>query len=495
MRYKATVIIAVLLLVVLGGTYFFHETVIVSELENRNMYTFDMIFHPVTDEASEVYNAEKGFSDRLEDALKDQVAVRDDVVLLYADMEGKLGNIYNRIWTRLFFRPEEEIDLEETEAETERPKEGYPDEYYDLAVNEETERDPETLDFEKYPGYGYARVPKFTPRNYTLTSAGQDLWYINGTNWVNSAPNTGTTLSSGSQATLAVTAGQLQTILDAYPQITMYHYFVTQTRDTPWFDKYLGAEFLDSFEHIAQALPEEIKLDIFRYEDIEDYKATNYASDHHWSHLGSERGYQNVYAMMAEDLDLSPFKYPVKEWNFSELYGVEYRGSRANKLKDSYVGYDEFIVFEYDLGTRETFILDPANLATEVPVTMTLFEKYKVGNINTGKYYDHYINFYGQCYDETGRSYADSQYVFVIKNDNGAAHNILMVGDSTQRAYRDVISSHFGTAVYLDYRIMSKTPVDMLIETYDIDVILVGGLTGCYWLSGNRFCFSDNFAG
>ena len=69
-----------------------------------------------------------------------------------------------------------------------------------------------------------------------------------------------------------------------------------------------------------------------------------------------------------------------------------------------------------------------------------------------------------------------------------------MVGDSTQRAYRDVIASHFGTAVYLDYRIMSQVPVDVLIETYDIDVLMVGGLYGCYWMSGgNVFNFSANF--
>ena len=33
-----------------------------------------------------------------------------------------------------------------------------------------------------YPGYGYARLESFKKRNYTLTSAGQSLWYVNGTN-------------------------------------------------------------------------------------------------------------------------------------------------------------------------------------------------------------------------------------------------------------------------------------------------------------------------
>lgn len=493
MKYKISVLIAALALVILAGTYLIgYEPVTVSELENRNMFTFDMILNPVTDPESTVYNAEKGYSDRFEDAMKDQIVIRDPVVLFYSDLEGKMGNIYNSIWTELFFRPVESDENEETEPETERPVEGYPDEYYDLTVEEPVI--PAELDFEKYPGYGYARLQKWTNRSYVFTSAGQGLSYINNTQWIGQAPSAGNTLSSSAQKTLAHSVEQLEAIMAAYPDMKVYNYFVTQIRDTPWFDSFIGAEYTNYFEHIAQALPEEIKIDMFQFTDIADYQATNYASDHHWSHLGSERGYQDVYAMMAEDLDLSPFKYPVKEWNFSELYGIEYRGSRANKLKDTYNGWDEFIVYEYDLGERETFILAPTNISKEIPVTMTLFEKYKAGNISKSKYYDHYINFYGHCYNEAGKEFADSSYVFVIKNNNGAAHNILMVGDSTQRAYRDVIMSHFGTGVYLDYRIMSQVPVDVLIETYDIDVLMVGGLYGCYWMSGgNVFNFSANF--
>ncbi len=492
MKYKFTVLLAALALLILAGTYIVgYETVTVSELENRNMFTFDMILNPVTDPESTVYNAEKGYSDRFEDAMKDQITIREPVVLFYSDLEGKMGNIYNRIWMELFFRPVE-VEEEETETETERPAEGYPDEYYDLTVEEPVI--PEELDFAKYPGYGYARLQKWTNRSYVYTDAGQGLVYINNTQWVGQAPSTGATLSAGSQQVLAHSVEQLEAIMAAYPDMKVYNYFVTQIRDTPWFESFQGAEFLNHFEHIAQALPEEIKIDMLQFTDIADYQATNYASDHHWSHIGSERGYQDVYALMAEDLDLSPFKYPVKEWNFSQLYGVQYRGSRANKLKDSYSGWDEFLVYEYDLGERETFVLNPADLSKEIPVTMTLFERYKEGNISKNKYYDHYINFYGRCYNEAGKEFADSSYVFVIKNDNGAAHNILMVGDSTQRAYRDVIASHFGTAIYLDYRIMAQVPVDVLIETYDIDVLMVGGLYGCYWLSGGCvFNFSSNF--
>ena len=77
MKYKFTVLLAALALLILAGTYIVgYETVTVSELENRNMFTFGMILNPVTDPESTVYNAEKGYSDRFEDAMKDQIVIR-----------------------------------------------------------------------------------------------------------------------------------------------------------------------------------------------------------------------------------------------------------------------------------------------------------------------------------------------------------------------------------------------------------------------------------
>ena len=69
-----------------------------------------------------------------------------------------------------------------------------------------------------------------------------------------------------------------------------------------------------------------------------------------------------------------------------------------------------------------------------------------------------------------------------------------MVCDSTQRPYRDVLGSHFKNVVTLDYRILTKVPVDYLIETYDIDTILCGGQTFA-WSGSNSylFTFSENF--
>ena len=135
MKYRISLIIAALMLVALVATYIGHETVEVSELENRNMTTFDMVLHPVTDEGSVIYNANKSASDRFEDAMKDQIALRDPVVQFYSDLEGKLSGAYMKAWLAWDGLWQEELP-DETEEETDPPEtipeDGHPDEYYDL---------------------------------------------------------------------------------------------------------------------------------------------------------------------------------------------------------------------------------------------------------------------------------------------------------------------------------------------------------------------------
>lgn len=498
MKYKVSLILCAVIIVALALSFFVNGETTVSELENRNMTTFKMILDPVDDidpdtgEKSVLYNAHKSIPDRLEDALKDQIFIRNVVVLNYTNLESKLSNLYSEV-TKVLSAPvkdknpitEDEV-TEETEPPVTVPDDGFPDEYYDLV--KEVEEQPVELDFKTYPGYGFARLAQSPVRNYTYTSIGT-FALINGTDYVGQKPTKSTT----SPTAVGKHVEQYEKLLAKYPNLKFYSYFVTQIQDTPWFYEFYGP-YDDRHELIAQYLPEYVTVGRLTFKDFADYQACYYKSDHHWAHKGSERGYQDVYAMMADDLDLSPMKYPIKTWNFSELYGVQYRGSRASKLREAYESYDEFIVYEYDLGERETFVVLPDNYTQEIPVKMGLWEYYKVGDIDKGRYFDHYINFYGRSYDSTGKQYADSESLFVIKNNNGAEHNLLLVCDSTQRPYRDVLGSHFKTLVTLDYRILTKVPIDYLIEKYEIDTILCGGQTFA-WSGSNSylFKFSDNF--
>ena len=348
MKYKASLIVCAVIIVALVLSFFVNGETVVSELENRNMTTFKMILDPVDDldpdtgEKSVLYNADKSIPDRLEDALKDQIFIRDLVVLNYTNLESKLSNLYSGVTKVLSapFKQETPIDedvTDETEPPVTVPDDGFPDEYYDLA--EEVEEKPTELDFGTYPGYGFARLATFPARSYTYTSIGNFVLF-NGTDYVGAKPSKGAT----TQAAVGRHVAQYEALLKEYPNLKFYSYFVTQMQDTPWFHDFYGA-YPDRHETAAQYLPEYVTVGRLTFKDFADYQACYYKSDHHWGYKGSERGYQDVYAMMADDLDLSPMKYPIKTWNFSELYGVEYRGSRANNLRDAYSAYDEFIVY------------------------------------------------------------------------------------------------------------------------------------------------------
>ena len=492
MKYKISILICALIVLVLSFSYFFSPTVEVSgeTEENRSMSTFKMIFNPVTDEKSVVYNADKNISDRFEDALKDQLFLRNFILFeVMNPLEGKLANMYSD--TALFISSiGEGLEPLETgpanSGMTEVVETG--DDLQDTG-DDETEV-PVVLDFEKYPGYGYARLKSFPKQNYSYRRVGT-LASFNGTDWLGDVPSS----LEGCKVEVAMQlVDQVELIKERYPDMRFYTYFVPHIQHTSWFSRYIGATVPDIHENIAQILPEYVKVDRFIYYDIDDYMDTNFKTDHHWSYKGSRRGYEDVYDMMAEDLDLSPIKDPIRTWNFTKLYGVEYVGSRGRTIR-GYDDYDEFIVYEYELGERETFAVNPYFPKYEKQITLGLFNKYKAGEINMEWGYDHYINFYSQGYDMNGRKYADSTSMYVIKNvDSENTHNLLMVGDSTQRAYRDVIASHFNTTVYMDYRIMSVMPIDEIIDRYKIDVMLIGGITDPWYGDVYRFNM-QNFEG
>ena len=67
-RYSVFILLAIEIICL--GSYFFHESLETSELENRTLMTFDMVVNNPPSEDSIVYKATA--SERFEDALKDQ---------------------------------------------------------------------------------------------------------------------------------------------------------------------------------------------------------------------------------------------------------------------------------------------------------------------------------------------------------------------------------------------------------------------------------------
>lgn len=461
MKTKSGVIVLLVIGVLCLITYFLHKPRETSVLENRTLMTFDMVVNNPPEEGSIVYKATA--SERLEEALKDQFICRDWITVHYSDYTALLGNAYNKSWRACssLFNPNRGVAG---------------------IANDNVE-----VDYDRWPVYGLPRLDIFPYQDYSIAQIGT-LYRFNGTDYIFEGPK----FEGPDSVQVQAHADQIEHIHELYPEINFYSYFVSSLSSTKWFDGQMGYDTPDYFELIAQSMPEYMKVKRLIYSDDLGYENLFYKTDHHWSYQGFTQGYEDIYSMIAEDyVNISPLKQPIKIWNFSELYGVEYRGSRANNLQDLYDAYDEFIVPEYDLGNRQCYSI---NLETgeETPVTLCLWDTYKAGEMSKDRYYDHYIRFYCSAFDDNGNDLSNEYYL--IRNEgSNTGHNLLLVTDSTGRAMRDVLGTHFDSEIYLDYRNMYAVNVDEIIEKYNIDTIVMNGL-GAVWTGKEySFHFTDGF--
>ena len=321
---------------------------------------------------------------------------------------------------------------------------------------------------------------------YTLHSIGK-YELIDDTNYLTDFPE----VNEMDKSLVKKHIEQIDYLQKKYPNIKQYVYYVTQAFDTSWFDDYLGITSANHYQEIKSSLPTYVKSNQLIYKDLNDYMKIHYKTDHHWNHLGANRGYEDIYNMMKNDFNLDEIKKPISIENVSEKYDFKYLGSYGRKLNKLYNGgYDDFSFYNYNLSNKDLYVLDP-NTKKEIKVIrMGLYDEYIKGIIKKSIEIDHYVTMYGTAQD-INNNYSDGIYPFIIKNNNNKK-NLLIVGDSYNRAIRDVLASHFNTTVYLDYRILSKIPIDYLIEKYNIDALLISSNTSLWNNKDYFFTFKED---
>lgn len=325
-------------------------------------------------------------------------------------------------------------------------------------------------------------------QQYSYTIVG-DYAQIDGTDYMINMPET----ERVEDATIQIHVEQIEKIHKLFPNIRFYSYYVTQANETGWFNSFLGTSVPSISAQIKDLLPPYVTVGMLEYEDLNDYEHCHYASDHHWNHYGMRRGYEDIYSMMREELHLSPVRTPVYEWNYSEIYQFNYRGSFARTIGDLYTGVDEFAAFEYDLPKRDIYAIDPESFE-EIPLKeLGLYNEYVNGEINTKA--DHYIAYYGRGIPMEGDLvYGEGNAIYMIRNTNPETmHNLLIYGDSYNRGIRDNLASHFNTTLYFQRDILEnydKVYLDQLIEKYNIDVFLLAGNSSIWTTDQYVFEFS-----
>lgn len=463
MRYR----VSIFFLLAVAGFILLSYIVIpskdVSDVERRYLETFDRVIHPDPDlekQPDSNYIFYDHTTRRFEAALEDQFPFRASFVTL--------KNTAKTASTDLMLSLNAKAENLLIQWGLKQPR-------TDMTAN-------------AYPVYGYARLEPIPAHFYPSVQLGS-YYRLGGSDWlgnINSPP-----MTDNARSNVAILSGQLSAAAEK-KHIPMFCLLVTSAEDTNWFGEQPNET--DCAEFIAQNLPLGCKVARTRLSDLADYRQCFFQTDHHMNYIGSERMYETVYNLMQDDLSLSPMYMPIATWNFTELFGVQYRGSRAAAVKNiaAYANVsDDFIAYEYDLPEHAAYAVDLAS-DERMPIVSGRWDAYRSGDISAEPYYDHYIHFYG--YDSTD-TYSDSAYLLVYDyaKVNPDGHNLLYLGDSFQRPIREVLAAHMKTTVWLDYRQFQNVRLMDIIEQYDIDAILIS--SGSFVWMDEGYAFSENESG
>lgn len=232
---------------------------------------------------------------------------------------------------------------------------------------------------------------------------------------------------------------KINSLADARPDINFYVYVPTCLEDTA-----LGTEILpsestkDIFDNFISSMSENVNLGYMKIDTLEDKLDNYFLSDHHWNRYGSYEGYREIIGMMQENYaDFGEAREIVEDCSFdATLYG-----SLALAVNSYNIG-DPFGVLDFGLPEHNL------RINTEVPYGgkqefNTLLEKYKAGNFNKSKSYNHFMEFY-----------RIAKTIEYPENDTG--RNLLLIGDSFSTCVAELLASHFDKT-YVRY-VDSTTP-------------------------------------
>ncbi len=196
----------------------------------------------------------------------------------------------------------------------------------------------------------------------------------------------------------------------------------------------------------------------FEAADYDAYASLFYASDHHWNHLGADKGYRDIICLL---LGESETTVPVKE----ELsFPVPFNGSYARQSGRT-IGDSQFTVYTYDIKKTITRL----NGKNGTYGHQALYEK---GRYPDDALRNHYAYYYGGDYGE-----------IIFQTRQADKTNLLILADSYSNPVNALIATHFNNTHILDLRYYERDmgqPLDLkaYIEQNDIhQVLLLGDIT------------------
>lgn len=193
----------------------------------------------------------------------------------------------------------------------------------------------------------------------------------------------------------------------------------------------------------------------FSASDYDEYVTLFYATDHHWNHVGADRGYREIIRLL---LGESEETLPVKE---EVSFPVAFNGSYARQ-SGRMTGDASFTVYTYDVKKAITRL----NGKNGTYGHQALYEK---GRYPTDELRNHYAYYYGGDYGE-----------IIIKTRQAEKQNLLIIADSYSNPINGLIASHFNNTHIIDLRYYERDlgaafDLNAYIRSNEIDLVLLMG--------------------
>lgn len=238
---------------------------------------------------------------------------------------------------------------------------------------------------------------------------------------------------------------------NALTGVKKYLYFIRNSRSQD-FSK-TDAENDRIYQMVCEAYQPD-KSACFAAADYEEFCRLFYQTDHHWNHIGADRGYREIMQLFGlEDECLSPDR----EW----VFDVVFNGSYARKTK-KLCADEKFAAFVYPISRMKISLNGKKGQYGHA----SLYEKNK---FPTDELRNHYAYYYGGDYGE-----------ILIDNGHEKKRNLLIMADSYSNPINMLIASHFDQTCVIDLRYYEQDmgmsfDLASYVQEHHIDTVLMLG--------------------
>ena len=243
----------------------------------------------------------------------------------------------------------------------------------------------------------------------------------------------------------------------------VYFYFVNNCRNTDLTGPMEGVN--PDYLFMMEQLPCVDHYACLTLDSPETYMRYFYQTDHHWNHIGAQKGYEDIISLLTDGTE-TPYQ-PDRE----VVYDVNFRGSYFRQTEDPKAPAEPFRVYKYTLPETVTLVDGKKK-------TIGREKQYDEGTISKGKFVSHYMVYYGGDFGE-----------IVYDTGRPEKENLLILCNSYGTMVRQLIAAHFNKTYVVDTREYKNQTghslkIEQYIEEHEIDKVLILGDVS-YFLHGS----------